>query len=112
VPPRDWRGRVGDILQAIAKIRRYVEGMSFESFCADDRTVDAVLRNITIIGEAARTIPDDVSAAHPGIPWQDMRDMRNVVVHVYFGVNNRILWDTIQKNLDPLVPVLKNLVEK
>jgi hypothetical protein len=69
VPPRDWKQRIADILEAIERIQRYTRGMDLDSFSADDRTVDAVVRNITVIGEAARSVPDDVRRAHPEIPW-------------------------------------------
>ena len=110
MPPRDWKLRVADILDAIAAIQQHTAGMNFETFAADRKTVDAVIRNLTVIGEAARCIPSDVTAGAPDLPWKDMRDMRNVVVHAYFGVNKRILWDTIQIDLPPLVPSLQKLL--
>ena len=106
MPPRDWKLRIADILDAIAAIQSYTQEMDYEMFIRDRRTVDAVLRNLTVIGEAATYVPDDIVARHPEVPWRDMRDMRNVVVHAYFGVNQRIVWDTIQVNLPPLVALL------
>jgi uncharacterized protein with HEPN domain len=110
VPPRDWKLRVADILDAIAAIQQHTAGMDFESFAADRKTVDAVIHNITIIGEAARCIQSGVSDITPQVPWKEMREMRNVLVHVYFGVNKRIIWDTIQIDLPPLVPLLQELL--
>ena len=112
MPPRDWRLRIVDILDAIAVIQEYTAGMDYAAFVRDRKTVDAVLRNITIIGEAAGYVPEDVMAAHPEIPWREMHDMRNVVVHAYFGVNNDILWDTIKINLPPLVEPLRKMREE
>ncbi|MBI4579099.1 MAG: DUF86 domain-containing protein [Planctomycetes bacterium] len=109
MPPRHWKLRVADILDAISAIRQYTAGMDYDAFSADSKTVDAVIRNITVIGEAARCIPSDIVDATPAIPWKDMREMRNIVVHAYFGVNRRILWDTIQMDLSPLVPLLEEL---
>jgi uncharacterized protein with HEPN domain len=94
VPPRQLLFRVQDILDSLEAIRSYIAGMEFEDFVADRRTVDAVIRNLTIIGEATTHIPNDVCAEYPGIPWTDMRAMRNFVVHEYFGVSDSILWDT------------------
>ncbi len=111
MPPRDWRMRITDILEAIAKIEIYTQGMDFEQFASDDKTIDAVVRNITVIGEAARALPAQIVDSHPELPWQDMRDMRNAVVHVYFGIDKRILWDTVQADLQPLIPLLKAMVE-
>lgn len=110
--PRDWRLRVQDILDAIATIQSYTAGMDYPAFDQDRRTVDAVLRNITVIGEAASRIPEAIQVASPEIPWADMRDMRNVVVHEYFGINRQILWDTTQTDLPPLVLQLQALLDR
>jgi uncharacterized protein with HEPN domain len=77
----------------------------------DRKTVDAVIRNFIIIGEAAGHVPEDVCARHPEISWYEMRGMRNFVVHEYFGVSDRILWDTVQNNLPPLEKQLKELID-
>jgi len=110
MPPRDWKMRIEDILDAIAAIQEYTFDMTAEVFAGDRRTVDAVLRNITIIGEAAGNVPVEVAEAHPEVPWKVMREFRHVVVHVYFGVRLSIVWDTIQNDLPPLVPPLKRLL--
>ncbi len=89
----------------------YSTGMTFEQFTADRKTVDAVVRNFIIIGEAASHLPDDVIARHSDIPWREMRDMRNIAVHEYFGVDNLIVWETLQKNLPPLLPRLRKMTE-
>lgn len=110
MPGRDWKLRIKDILESIAAIQRYVAGMDFAAFAADAKTVDAVVRRFTIIGEAATYVPQDIQSAHPEIPWRDMRDMRHIMVHAYFGVNKQIVWDTIGNDLPPLVPLLTNLI--
>ena len=110
MPPRDWRLRLRDILDAIAAIQEYTAGMDFESFCRDRKTVDAVVRNFTVIGEAAVHIDLEEANAHPEIPWRVMRDMRNVVVHRYFGIDRRIVWDTLREDLPPLAALLEPLV--
>lgn len=110
MPSRDWRLRIDDILECIAKIERYTEGMTFEDFIGDDKTVDAVLRRIEIIGEATRNVPDEVTARFPEIPWDRMRGMRNVVIHEYFGVSLRIIWRTIKAQLPPLVDPLRRVL--
>jgi uncharacterized protein with HEPN domain len=110
VSPRDWRVRIDDILEAIRAIREYTQGMTAESFAADQRTVDAVVHNLTVIGEAAKAVPDDVTARHPELPWDKMRATRNVMVHVYFGIRRDIVWETSQSDLPPLVPLLETLL--
>lgn len=109
---RDWRIRITDILDAINKIQRFVTGLSFAIFCADEKTVDAVVYNIAVIGEAARHIPAELETQNANIPWAVMRGMRNVVIHQYFGIDTAILWETVQQNLPPLVPLLQALLDK
>jgi uncharacterized protein with HEPN domain len=72
-PPRDWRLRIEDILEAAGRIERYVEGKDLAAFTSDDLTMDAVSRCFGIIGEAAKHVPKDIIAAHPEIPWAEMR---------------------------------------
>ena len=110
-PDRGWKLRISDILEAITAIQEYTAGMDLMRFSEDRKTIDAVVRNFTIIGEAAIRIPERVIADNPEIPWRDMSDMRNIVVHEYFGVSNKILWETIQSDLPPLVPILQKLLE-
>jgi len=108
--PRDWTIYIDDILEAVARIRRYLDGKSFDEFCQDELTHDAVLRNITIIGEAARNIPDEVADRYPDIPWPEMRGMRNAVVHGYAAVDLSIVWDTTQADLPRLVLALQSML--
>ena len=111
MPRRDWELRVNDILDAITAVQGYTEGMKYETFVADRKTVDAVIRNLILIGEAASHIPDDFVSEHSDFPWRDMRDMRNFVVHEYFGVSDRIIWETVQNDLPPLIPHLQQMLE-
>lgn len=83
-----------------------------KSLQADPKTVDAVVRNLTIIGEATRNIPAEIQMRHRGIPWDDMRDMRNVVVHEYFRVSYAILWRTIRDNLPPVADQLAAILRE
>ena len=110
MPVRDWKARLQDITEAIAKIDRYTRGMPADAFRADEKTVDAVVRNLVVIGEASRHIPEDVEQHHPEIPWDKMRGIRNVVVHEYFGVDAEILWETARHDLPPLRPLLERLL--
>jgi uncharacterized protein with HEPN domain len=111
LPPRDWKFRIKDILDAIRTVQGYTLGLEYESFVDDRKTVDAVVRNLIVTGEAAVHVPDDVVMAHPEIPWKDMSDMRNFVVYEYFGISNKIIWGTVQNDLPPLIPLLKSLLE-
>jgi uncharacterized protein with HEPN domain len=104
---RDWRFRVRDILAALRAVAAYTDGMTYEQFCADQRTADAVVRNLMTMGESIRWIPEVVLDQHPAVPWRIMRAVRNVVVHEYFGIDSRILWATVRYDLPPLVPHLE-----
>ena len=110
MPPRDWRLRVEDILEAATRAQRYVAGMDLAAFVADDRTLDAVSRCFGIIGEAVAHVPKDVVAAHPEIPWAEMRAMRNIVVHEYFGVTSETLWKTAREDLPAIIEPLRQLL--
>jgi uncharacterized protein len=96
---RPWKFRVQDILDAMSRIQDYVENSTFEQFCADRKTLDAVERNFIIIGEAASQVPNRIRDSRPEIPWRDMSDMRNFVVHQYWGVDPLRTRDTINQNL-------------
>jgi uncharacterized protein with HEPN domain len=107
VSHRDWRILIDDILEAIAKIQAYAQDMSQDDFAEDQRTIDAVVRNFIVIGEASGSMPPEVAELHHDIPWRLMRDMRNFAVHHYWGVDAQILWKTIREDLPQLVPQLK-----
>ncbi len=110
--PRDWRLRIEDILESIARIQRYLEGMDQARFIGDDRTMDAVIRNFGIIGEAVSHLPEALLVVHPEIPWIRMKGLRNLVIHEYFGVSPEILWITAKEDLPPLVGLLKPMLKK
>jgi uncharacterized protein with HEPN domain len=110
VPPREWRLRIEDTLEAAGRIARCVEGKDLAAFEADDLTRDAVSRCFGIIGEAVKGVPSEIVAAHPEIPWDEMRAMRNVVVHEYFGVTDETLWKTAREDLPTLVEPLRRLL--
>ena len=108
--PRSWKDRIRDILDAIAEIQKFTHGMEYESFKKDDKSIRAVEMNFIIIGEAANQIPEEVEEKYTQIPWSLMRAMRNRIVHVYFKIDEKLMWDTIQNDLPPLIPELKKLL--
>jgi len=109
---RLWEHRVVDILEAIRKIQTYVEGVTFGDFQSDPKTVDAVIRNFIVIGEAARSVPKEITDKHPRVPWRLMGDMRNFALHEYWGVELQTIWETIKKDLPPLIPLLGNVLKE
>jgi uncharacterized protein with HEPN domain len=108
--PRGWQERIQDILDAIAEIQSFVTNTRFEEFQDDLKTMRAVELDLIIIGEAANTIPEEVQEAHPEIAWHLMRGMRNRLVHTYFSVSPKLLWDTIHQDLPPLAKALVKLL--
>jgi uncharacterized protein with HEPN domain len=102
VSPRDWNVRLEDMVEAIDLIEGYVKNMDQHSWSQDRKTVDAVVRNLEIIGEAAKHLPAQLQERHPDIPWLYIQGMRNLLIHEYFGVDTDILWQTIQTDLPAL----------
>ena len=94
------------ILEAIEKIERYLADVSYEAFIKNDMMVDAVVRELEIIGQAARNVSIKVKEQHPQIPWNKAIGMRNFLIHEYFGVNRKIIWETCKTDLS----ILKNLL--
>ncbi len=107
---RDWRLRIEDILESISKINEYATDHTEETFDQNSLVIDAVVRNLEIIGEAAAHLPEEIQKRHTEIPWQEMKGMRNLLAHEYFGVSTPIVWSTIQNNLPPLVPLLEKML--
>ena len=99
---RDPTLLLADILLAIGKIKTYTEGLDFDSFMADSKTIDAVERNFEIIGEAANQLPKSLQDANPSIQWHSVISFRNRLIHGYFGVDYQILWYVIQNELPDL----------
>lgn len=96
------------ILEAIEKIQKYLGEISFEEFSSSDMIVDAVVRELEIIGEASRNLSDDFRDQHSNIPLRDATDMRNILIHEYFDVNKKVVWDTCKNNL----PQFKGFITK
>ncbi|MDR5674246.1 DUF86 domain-containing protein [Halalkaliarchaeum sp. AArc-GB] len=91
-----------DILAAAEKIERFTGNMSYEEFLEDEKTVDAVLRNFEVIGEAAKNVPDDVRREYSDVPWSEMAGMRDKLIHGYATVELRIVWQTVQDEIPTL----------
>jgi len=102
MPTREWNLRILDILECIGKIRRYTKGMSKADLAGDAKTFDAVARNFQIIGEAANHVPKRICEKYPAIRWADIRGMRNIIVHVYFGIDMEAVWRAVTQELDEL----------
>jgi uncharacterized protein with HEPN domain len=99
---------LSDILDSIDRIPKYIEGLSFDSFSKDQKSIDAVVRNLEIIGEAANRLPDDFKEKHPEIEWHKVVGLRNRIIHDYFGVDLKIIWQIIDADL----PLLRKTLSK
>jgi uncharacterized protein with HEPN domain len=91
--------RLADIREAIDRIVAYVGGMSYEEFAIDTKTQDAVIRNIEIIGEAVKSVSEQLRAANPQVPWRSLAGMRDRLIHQYFGVNLDVVWQAVSYDL-------------
>ena len=109
---RDVRLYLEDILLACQKTQRYTSGMSFKQFIQDDRTYDAVNRNLEIIGEAARKIPPEFQWGNPTVEWRSISSFRNLLAHEYFSIKDEILWDIIQNKVPGLHELIQAILVK
>jgi uncharacterized protein with HEPN domain len=91
-----------DILDSIGKIKSYTSEHTFDSFILDSKTLDAVIRNFEIIGEAANRLPEDFKDQNPSVNWFRIRGFRNRIVHDYMGIDYQIVWTIIEKDLKKL----------
>jgi len=108
---RDSLLLIEDILTAIKKINRYLANMNRREFLEDDKTVDAVVRNLEIIGEASRQLPEDFKNIYSDIAWQEIAGLRNRIVHAYFGIDLLLIWEIIQNDWPTLETKLKQITE-
>ncbi|AOT70559.1 HepT-like ribonuclease domain-containing protein [Geosporobacter ferrireducens] len=99
---RELKIYIEDIITAIGKIRKYTTGMSKEDLIRNELVQDAVIRNLEVIGEAVKKIPDDIRINYKDIPWKKIAGLRDILIHEYFGVNMNIVWDVIENKLQPL----------
>lgn len=104
---RDYRDFLGDMAAACQSIIRFVDGMRLDDYLADEKTRYAVMRGYEVMGEAVRHLPEDLKTANPDIPWATMAAVRNRIIHGYFGIDDTILFITIDEELKPLLPRLE-----
>jgi uncharacterized protein with HEPN domain len=108
---RDVRLFLEDILEAIGKIKRYIAGLTLEEFARNEMIIDAVTRNLEIIGEASGNIPQEIRVRYSTIEWKRVVGFRNIAIHTYFAVDVGIIWTIASQRLDELKPVIRQMLD-
>ena len=103
---------LNDIWEAILKIEKYTKGLSYEEFLNNMMVIDAVVRNLEIIGEATKNLSKEIKSQYPEIPWKEMAGIRDKLIHEYFGIDLDIVWKTIKYRLPELKKYLKREIER
>ncbi|MFH1942763.1 MAG: DUF86 domain-containing protein [bacterium] len=109
---RTYYDYVTDILTCVKETQEFTHGMDFETFAKERKTVNAVLRSLEVMGEAAKRIPAEIRKKYPEIPWKRMTGMRDKLIHEYSGVDLEIVWNVVQQELPPIKPLVVRLLEE
>jgi len=112
MPKRGDKELVMDMLIACEKILKYTNKLSYEEFCKNDLVVDAVVRNIEILGEACKNVSDTLKSKYPDVEWYEIARTRDKIIHFYFGVDLSIIWDIITVDIPALKEKLERIIEK
>jgi len=107
---RDYNTYLQDIIDDIQKIEKYTKNLSFENFLIDELIQDGVLKNLIIIGEAVKNIPEDIKIINSEIEWKKIAGLRDILIHSYFKINSRIIWDIISNKIPKLKIQLLKLI--
>jgi len=110
--PRDYKAFINDILDAIHRIESYTENLTFDDFSGSQLYQDAVVRNLEIIGEAVKRLPDELIEKYPDIEWKKIAGLRDILIHAYFGIDIEIVWDVIQNKLPELKDQISLILSK
>jgi uncharacterized protein with HEPN domain len=108
---RDYTLYLSDIIENIEDARRFVSGMAYEQFVDDKKTINAVIRSIEVVGEAAKHIPQSIRDRQPEIPWKDMAGMRDKCIHDYVGIDCSVVWTAVHEELPGIQVKVKLLLE-
>ena len=109
---REYRFFLEDMLKSCEKVIRFTHRLTQTQFVADQKTYDAVMRNLEIIGEAAKHIPNEVRSQHPEVDWRRVAAFRDVAIHEYFGIDVDVVWDIVQNKLPALDKQIRQLLSE
>lgn len=105
----EWRDYLADILESAREVEMFIVGMNYDKFFRDKKTINAVIRSLEVMGEAAKRVPEEIRANYPEIPWKRMAGMRDKLIHEYAGVDLETVWDVAREELPALKPILEKL---
>ena len=107
----NYRLYLKNIFEAMDAAQAFVSGMDFAAFVSDDKTASAVLQKLKIVGEAAKKVPETIQQDYPQIPWQQMTEIRDQIVHAYFAVDYAVVWNTLKIDIPVLQPIIEQILE-
>jgi uncharacterized protein with HEPN domain len=110
--PRDYRVYLEDILEAADAVREFTAGLTADDLAADRRTRDAVIRNLEVIGEACKKVPEELRSRSPDVEWRRISGLRDVLIHDYFGIDLDIVWDVVQNKLPELARHIRQMLDE
>lgn len=108
---KEYKVYLDDIIESIKKIEKYTKGISYEEFARNDLVIDAVVRNLEIIGEAVKRLPTEIKRQHHNIEWKKVAGLRDILIHEYSGINIKIIWDVITNKIPSLKDTINEIIK-
>ena len=107
---RDISLYIKDILQNMRDAEEFIQELSYDQFLSDKKTLNAVVRSIEVIGEAAKKVPDEIRVKYPSVPWREMAGMRDKLIHFYFSVDREAVWLVVKERIPALKPLIEQIL--